>query len=89
MPKSKNVTFNLPPELIDKYKVYVKQKYIPSVSAGVKEALEEYSTRIEKEILKREMMEASKDPMFMKDLNESMKAFETIDADTDLEEEEW
>lgn len=89
MSKSKNVTFNLPPELINKYKTYVKQNYIPSVSAGVKEALEEYSKRIDKEMLKKEMLDASKDPIFLKDLSESMKAFEKIDQDTDREEEEW
>ncbi len=89
MSKSKNVTFNLPPELINKYKIYVQQKYIPSVSAGVKEALEEYSSRMDKEILKEEMLNASKDPMFMKDLSDSMKAFENVDQDTDREEEEW
>jgi Arc/MetJ-type ribon-helix-helix transcriptional regulator len=50
MSKSKNVTFNLPPEIIDKYKYYVKNDLIPSVSAGVREALEEYSKKIEKDI---------------------------------------
>jgi flavin-dependent dehydrogenase len=89
MAKSKNVTFNLPPELIDKYKVYVKSNFIPSVNAGVKEALEEYSKRIEKEMLKKEMQKAAKDPLFLDDLNESMKDFERIDTDTAKENSEW
>lgn len=89
MTKSKNVTFNLPPELIDKYKVYVKQKYIPSVNAGVREALEEYGKRIEKEMLKNEMKKASKDSLFMNDLNESMKAFEASDTENSKENFEW
>ncbi|MCD9022110.1 hypothetical protein [Cohnella silvisoli] len=89
MSKAKNVTFNLPPDLIDKYKVYVKHKYIPSVNAGVKEALEEYSKRIEKEMLKSEMIKAAKDPLFMDDLNENMKAFEESDAEAEKGNTEW
>lgn len=89
MPKAKNVTFSLPPELIDKYKVYVKQKYIPSVNAAVKEALEEYSKRIEKEMLKHEMEQAAKDPLFMDDLMENMKAFEFVDKETVKGDSEW
>jgi flavin-dependent dehydrogenase len=89
MPKPKNVTFNLPPDLIDKYKDYVQQKYIPSVNAGVREALEEYGKRIEKEILKNEMRKAAKDPLFLNDLNESMKAFEAVDRDSAKENSKW
>ena len=40
---------------------------------------------MDKEILKKEMLSASEDPLFMNDLNESMKAFENIDYDTNLE----
>ncbi len=89
MPKSKNVTFNLPPELIEKFKMYVKEKYIPSVNAAVKEALEEYSKRIEKEMLRNQMLKASKDTIFLKDLNESMKVFEAIDNETAKDNSEW
>lgn len=89
MSKAKNVTFNLPTELIDKYKVYVKEQYIPSVNAGVREALEEYGKRIEKEMLKKEMMGASKDPLFLNDLNESLKDFESADQENAKENSEW
>lgn len=89
MTKPKNVTFNLPPELIDRYKGYVQQKFIPSVNAGVREALEEYSKKIDKEMLKNEMLKASKDPMFLKDLNESIKDFERVDEESAKENSEW
>lgn len=74
MAKSKNVTFSLPQDLIDKYKGYAEMKYIPSVNSAVREAMEQYGKRIEKERLQREMLAASKDPMFVQDLDESMKA---------------
>jgi protein involved in temperature-dependent protein secretion len=89
MSKPKNVTFSLPPELIDRYKTYVQQKFIPSVNAGVREALEEYSKRIDKEMLKNEMLKASKDPIFLKDLNESIKDFELVDEESAKENSEW
>ena len=87
--KVKNVTFSLPSDLMEKYKIYAKNNYIPSVSAGVREALEEYSVKIEKEKLKKEMMKAAKDPLFMQDLEDSMKVFEFSDTETAGRERSW
>lgn len=79
--KVKNITFSLPIELIDKLKNYASEKYIPSLNVGVKEALEEYSVKIEKEKYKNEMIEASQDEDFIKDMYECMKAFEASDEE--------
>ncbi len=87
--KVKNITFSLPVELVEKFRDYAKNNYIPSVNSAVKEALEQYSTKIEKEKLRKEMMEASKDPLFMKDLEDSMKAFESSDAEPARRIPEW
>lgn len=86
---TKNVTFSLPIELIEKLKDYAKNDYIPSLNAGVKEALEEYTKTVEKEILKKKMMEAAKDPLFMQDLSESMSAYEHSDKEVSRRSEEW
>lgn len=85
----KNVTFSLPTEIVEKFKEYAKNNYIPSLNAGVKEALEEYVKRVEKEKLRQEMLEASKDPQFMKDLEDSMKDFEASDTETARRMQEW
>lgn len=87
--KIKNVTFSLPTDLMEKYKDYAKDHHIPSVNAGVKEALEEYAVKIEKDKLKKEMQEAARDPLFIQDLEESMKAFEDSDIDTARRQREW
>lgn len=87
--KSKNVTFTLPPELVDKYKFYAQQNCIPSVNAGVREAMETYSVKLEKELLKTEMRNASKDSIFMSDLKESIQAFELNDDELNKELSEW
>lgn len=85
----KNVTFSLPIELIDKLKEFAKNNYIPSLNAGVKEALEEYTKTVEKEILKSKMMEAAKDPLFLQDLNDCMSAFEHSDKEVSRRSIEW
>ncbi|MHB1376139.1 MAG: ribbon-helix-helix domain-containing protein [Candidatus Humimicrobiaceae bacterium] len=87
--KLKNVTFSLPVDLIDKLKEYSEKNYIPSVSSAVREALQLYSKTIEKENLYRKMKEASKDPLFMEDLNEIMDAFTISDDETSRRIPEW
>ena len=85
----KNVTFSLPIELIEKLKEFAKSNYIPSLNAGVKEALEEYTKMVEKEILKNRMMEAANDSLFMQDLNDSMRAFQHSDKEISRRSTEW
>jgi len=85
----KNVTFSLPTEIIEKFKEYAKSNYIPSLNAGVKEALEEYVKRIEKEKLKQDMIEAANDSQFMQDLEDSMNDFELSDNETSRRMQEW
>lgn len=89
MTKLKNITFSLPVDLIDKLKEYSEKNYIPSVSSAVREALQLYSKTIEKENLYKEMKEASKDPLFMEDLNESMDAFTVSDGETARRIPKW
>ena len=84
----KNATFSLPVAMLEKFKEYAKNQDIPSLNAGVKEALEEYSKKIEKEKLRKRMAEAAQDPLFMKDLEDSMKAFEDSDAEI-AKRQEW
>jgi len=80
--KKKNHTFFLPEELVDKYRKYSNQDYIPSMNEGVRRALEKYSQEIEKEILRQKMEEAAEDPQFVEDLENTMKAFKHVDSDT-------
>lgn len=77
----KNVTFSLPIALLEKMKEYAKAHDIPSLNQGVREALEDYAKKVEKERLRKQMIEASQDPLFMKDLESSMKDFENSDAE--------
>ena len=83
----KNATFSLPVALLEKIKDYAKNQDIPSLNAGVREALEEYTKKIEKGKLRKQMKEASQDPLFMKDLEDSMHAFESSDEEIGRQQE--
>jgi len=87
--RAKNVTFSLPPELVEKFKGYAEKECIPSVNAGVREAMEQYVVRLDRELFRREMEQASKDPQFMKDLEDNVRAFEPSDVSAWKEQEEW
>lgn len=87
--RQKNFTFSLPEDLIDKIKGYAQENHIPSINAGVKEALTEYVCQIDKEILRNKMAKAAKDPLFMKDLEDCVKDFEASDSELDREADTW
>lgn len=80
--KLKNATFSIPVELLDDLKNIVKTGRARSVNSAVREAIELYSAEKEKENLKEEMKSASKDPLFLKDLDNSMGSFRTSDGET-------
>lgn len=85
--KVKNATFSLPVTLLERMKDYAKKKDIPSMNVGVKEALEEYVKKVEKEKLRKRMKEAAQDPLFMKDLEDSMNSFEASDTEMGRQQE--
>ncbi len=80
--KLKNVTFSLPENLIDSYRQLAQNNQVASMNAAVREAMEAYIAEKRQEQLLHEMEEAAKDPLFMEDLNETMRAFALADQDT-------
>ena len=87
--KLKNATFSIPVELLDDLKNIVKTGRARSVNSAVREAIELYSAEKEKENLKEEMKSASKDPLFLKDLDNSMDSFRTSDGETARTISDW
>lgn len=83
MRESKQVTFNLPGDLIEKMTWYVQQKIEPSKNAIVRKSIELYLEKLRQEALQKSMEEAIGDPIFMNDLAESMRDFEAIDKEGD------
>ena len=87
-----NYTFTLPQEMMEKLKDFVKKDNFPSINSFVREALQNYLDKIEKEHLRKEMKKASKDPMFIKDMDNSMGFFKRLDDESYVSEKidsEW
>jgi predicted DNA-binding protein len=76
---SKNYTFSLPMELMDKVKTYLEIHEGSSINSMVREAVEQYLVKLDKARLGMQMQKAASDPMFMEDLNASMIDFEIAD----------
>lgn len=79
--KVKNYTFALPTEVVEKLREYARNEDIPSLNAGVREAIEEYTVKIERERFRREMQEAAADEIFLADVKEAGRDFAAIDAE--------
>jgi len=79
----KNFTFSLPSDLVEALKKHVVELKLPSVNHVVREALEARVVEFDREKLKRLMLQASNDPLFMEDLKECMTAFKHADMEVD------
>jgi len=86
--KTKNYTFSLPLDLLDRLKEHASEGNVPSVNFAVKEALETYVVKIDKENLYKQMKKASEDPLFMEDLESTMAVFSEADFETTREKKE-
>ncbi len=80
--KLKNTTFSLSVKSIDNLKEAVKEGYAKSLNSAVREAVELYTAKVSKEVLKKEMEAASRDPLFLKDTKKLMDDFKTSDKET-------
>ena len=77
----KNVTFSLPPELVEKLKSHVIDLELPSINAAVREAIESYVQELDNQKFRLAMQTAVKDPRFMQDLEEGMRDFSYADKE--------
>ncbi len=80
--KTKNYTFSLPLDLMNKLKEHAHEGYVSSVNSAVKEAIESYVVKVDKENLYKQMEQASEDPLFMEDLESTMADFSQLDFET-------
>lgn len=84
--KKKNYTFSLPIDQMEKLKKYLNEEEIPSLNSAVREAIETYIANHEKQKLKKEMKKAAQDPLFLKDLEETMADFSHSNSEVDEED---
>lgn len=85
----KKATFSLPVSLLEKLRHLAASKRIPSTNAAVREALEQYLERIEKDDFRREMEAAAKDQLFLNDVKTTHASYQNADAETARLIPEW
>lgn len=71
-------TFVLPSSLLEEFREYVRLGVADSLSSLVRESLELRAKAIREELLQRQFEEAARDPLFVTDLQDCMRAFEEL-----------
>ena len=80
--KMEKVTFSLPAELVQQLRAVVSEGTFASQNALVRTALRRELKRERDERFAREMKEAARDPLFTRDVSETMDAFAFSDGET-------
>jgi Arc/MetJ-type ribon-helix-helix transcriptional regulator len=80
--KNHKATFVLPSWILEDMAECVRRGLAHSVSALVRDALEEKLRILREEMLRAEFKAAAQDPEFMSDLDDSMSDFEEADRET-------
>lgn len=78
----KKATFALPESLLERLRTLAEEKRISSANAAVREALEDYIVRIEREEFKEAMKKAAEDPQFIRDIEDTEEVFWEADVET-------
>jgi len=80
--RKRKSTFFLSEDILSEIKELIAIKGVRSQNALVEEALREYISRAKRELRRQQYLEASKDPLFLADIEEIEKAFKHADAET-------
>ena len=80
--RNKKVTFSLDEELLIQIKELVAEGIAGSQKAFVEEALRDRIAKVRRDMLRQAFAEASRDPLFLKDIAEIEEAFRRADAET-------
>lgn len=81
-PHTRKATFVLPAQVLEEIRRVVKLGLANSASALVREALELRLRELWEEQLRQEFATAARDPAFLADIDDTMAAFHSADAET-------
>ena len=76
---ARKATFLLDEDVVDEARQMVEAGHFRSLNAFVEYAIKEKLDRIKEEQIKQEIIEASRDPLFLSDIEEIERAFEHAD----------
>ena len=77
----KNVTFALPVTMMDEIRQLAKSQRKSSINSLVREALERYLAEKQKEEIRHDLLEASRDPLFLADVKGCAASFRHVDRE--------
>ena len=72
-------TFILDEEIMEKGRALVKEKRFKSMNAFVEKAIRDKLDALDKEEIKKALLEASKDPLFLADIRDIERDFAHVD----------
>ena len=81
---SSKTTFIIKDDIITQVKEVVKEGYYKSLTSFVENAIKSELEKIKKEKIKKEILEASKDPLFLSDIKEIEEDFKYADFEQDI-----
>lgn len=79
--KSKKATFVIREGLLDEAREIVRSGSFKSLNALVEEAISEIIGQVRREEYRQALVEASRDPLFLSDLEEVERDFERVDEE--------
>ena len=85
----KNITFSLPESYIVKLRTFSKNDTVPSMNAAIRQALDDYFKKLEKQKIYDLMKDATTDVAFMNDIGETMDAYAISDSENTGGNEDW
>ena len=84
---ARKVTYSLPDDLLSEMETAVREGAAPSYSAFVAQAVREQLHRQHEQRLKDAFAAAAEDPLFLEDVEETMRAFGEADREIDVSDE--
>jgi metal-responsive CopG/Arc/MetJ family transcriptional regulator len=80
--KTKKATFNLPIDLLESIDEIMASGMVSSKNALVEQALTKELKELQKQSRRKQWQEGAKDPLLIKDIEDTDKSFYTADAET-------
>lgn len=80
--RKKKVTFSLNGEIVQEMRELVEKGQSGSQNRFVEQALQEYMKQVRRDVLRRELAHASRDPLFLSDIKQAEKDFAQADTET-------
>jgi Arc/MetJ-type ribon-helix-helix transcriptional regulator len=84
---ARKVTYSLPDTLLNKMETAVREGAAPSYSAFVAQAIQDQLHTQKEQRIKEAFAAAGEDPLFLEDVEETMRAFGTADREIDVKDQ--